>query len=470
MRPLESPSLMAWAALAVRLVGFAVVLPAALAQLSSAEVSVWLLFSTITSLQLLVDFGFGATFSREIAYGFAGGSTLAPTAQSRVPKEEARPDWASISRTMAAMRWLYRRLGLATLLLLATLGTLAVARPIGRIEVPVDGWLGWIVIVGSTASAIIGNANSSFLLGANRIAQMKRWEACNGLAFIPLQVVVLLAGGGLLGLVLAAQAGVLSQVLINWVLARRMTAGHTGEKLSRDETRAVVRGLWPAAWRTAVGTISSFGVHQGMAIAMANVLAAGEAASVQVALRLVQIISQFSQVPFYTKIPVFNRLRAMGADADLMALVNRAIRLSLGLFVAAAIATDLAIRPILDLVGSQTTFPSPLFWLLLALAGLFERIGAMHVQLLMTSNRMIAHIANVVTAVAWIGATVALWPSLAATALPLGMLIAYAGFYAPWSSYKSRASMDPEGGLAFELRTSALPVAVLAAYFAIAML
>lgn len=447
------------------------VLPIALSRLSSAEVSVWLLFSSIASLQLLIDFGFSATFSREIAYGFAGGSTLATTQAPRAGSPDTRaPDWAAILRTMVAMRWLYRRLGLATLALLAVLGTLAVAGPIGRIEAPANGWIGWVVVVASTACAVVGNASSMLLVGANRVALVKRWEATNGLLFIPLQLGALLAGTGLLGLVIVAQLGALSQVAINWRLARRVTSGHSHATLSKVETRVVLQGLWPAAWRTAVGTITSIGVNQGMAIAMANVLVAGEAAGVQLALRLLQILSQFSQVPFYTKIPVFNRLRAMCADEDLMALAARSIRTSLAVFVLLAIAIDLAIRPVLGLFHSRTDFPSRMFWSLLVLACLFERIGAMHVQLLMTSNRMIAHVANLVTAVIWVGVVLAFWSRAGALALPLGMLMAYAGFYAPWASYMSRARMGREGGLAFELRTSLAPILALAGYSAMAML
>jgi hypothetical protein len=207
-----------------------------------------------------------------------------------------------------------------------------------------------------------------------------------------------------------------------------------------------------------------------MAITVANALTAGDAASVQFALRLMQMLSQFSQVPFYTKIPILNRLRAQGENPAHLALAAQSMRISLGVFVVFAITIDLTIGPILDLVDSQTAFPSQSFWLILVLAGLMERIGAMHVQLLMTSNRMIAHVANLVTAIIWIGSVLVLWSGVGSLALPLGMLLAYAGFYAPWSSYQSGAAMGQAGGLRFELRTSVVPFLVLAAYSASARL
>src|SRR3546814_20193400 len=79
MRAWRSATVMTWLALTAKLGGVAVVLPLALANLSDAEISVWLLFSAIASLHIILDFGFSPTFSREIAYGFAGRSLTART-------------------------------------------------------------------------------------------------------------------------------------------------------------------------------------------------------------------------------------------------------------------------------------------------------------------------------------------------------------------------------------------------------
>jgi hypothetical protein len=465
MRFLRSPNLMSWLALSVRLAGFAILMPLALHRLVPAEASVWLLFTTIATLQLLVDFGFSVTFSREIAYGFAGGSTLAPR-RNEVDEVEPEPDWTAIARSRRAMLWIYRRLALAMLALLATAGSLAVMGPIARLPDPAGGWLGWSAVVLATSVGIFGTANSTLIVGANRVDMLKRWEVANGMAFLPLQILVLVLGGGLVGLVLVAQLGVISQALVNHGLARRITAGRVESTPASAETAAVVRGLWPAAWRTAIGSITSFGVAQAMAIIVANVLAAGEAASVQVALRIVQILSQFSQVPFYTKIPAFNRLRAQGLESELVRQAAIAMRASLAIFVASVIAVDLTVRPGLALLGSRTHFPEPLFWALLSAAYLCERIGAMHVQLLLTDNRVIAHLANSATAALWIAGTWLMWPWAGVVSLPAGMLVAYACAYTPWATILSHRVIGAAGGIKFEARTSLAPTLVLLSYFA----
>src|SRR3546814_7574762 len=114
MRAWRSATVMTWLALTAKLGGFAVVLPLALANLSDAEISVWLLFSAIASLHIILDFGFSPTFSREIAYGFAGRSltarkrTVPPSKPGDGNHTEA--DWSIISSATRTMVWLYRRI------------------------------------------------------------------------------------------------------------------------------------------------------------------------------------------------------------------------------------------------------------------------------------------------------------------------------------------------------------------------
>src|SRR3546814_21074235 len=105
---------------------------------SSDLISVWLLFSAIASLHIILDFGFSPTFSREIAYGFAGRSltarkrTVPPSKPGDGNHTEA--DWSIISSATRTMVWLYRRIAITTFLLMETFGTWDEGHPVGRAE------------------------------------------------------------------------------------------------------------------------------------------------------------------------------------------------------------------------------------------------------------------------------------------------------------------------------------------------
>lgn len=456
---------MTWSAQAVRLGGFALLLPLVLSRFSDAEVSVWLLFSALAGFQAVIDFGFGPTFSREIAYGFAGHSMVCQKHDSiATSKPDTTPDWTAIASAATAMFWLYRRIAAVSLILLATFGSWAVWGPVSRTTAPGEAWIAWASVVLSSAFAIHGNAYSSFLVGADHIAWQKRWESIVTAVNLLCQLAAVLAGLGLLGLVLVAQAGFVARTLVNRQLMIRAALGHSLHSPSGGVHKKVIRALWPAAWRTAIGVILSIGISQGIVVAVANLFIAAQAASVQLALRIMQIINQFSQAPYYTRLPKFNRLRAGGQPAELARLASEAMRLSLWIFVAAAIAVDLFARPLLAVINSQTAFPDKLFWTLFMLAVYAERFGAMHVQLLLTRNIAVAHLTNGGTGIIWLSSLLVLFPKLGVMAIPASMLIAYGGFYAPCAAMLSHARLQAVSMWDFERRTSLLPLLTILAY------
>ena len=125
----QSASVMTWTAITVRLAGFAILLPLVLRYFAVEEVTLWLLFSAITSFQFLADFGFGQTFSREIAYGFVGRSLVdshdsSVNQPSAVEEAIAKPNWGSIQSATIVMLWLYWRLALLAVLLFGDTGYL----------------------------------------------------------------------------------------------------------------------------------------------------------------------------------------------------------------------------------------------------------------------------------------------------------------------------------------------------------
>lgn len=466
---------MTWLTLAVRFSGFAILLPLVLANFPAAEVSVWLLFSSIAGFQLIADFGFGPTFSREISYGFAGHSLAElHTPQAIQPPSAAvtvaNPNWGAIVSATAAMLWLYRRIALVFLLLLAVLGTWAVMGPIGRVVQPQTAWIAWVAVALTSAASIYGNAYASFLIGANRIELQQRWEAVVSGISILAQSGAVLFKTGLLGLVLVAQLALVVQIIVNRSLAFHVSDGLFGNADQSKPNQRLLRAMWPSVWRTAIGAIMSFGIAQVIAIVMANLLVAAEAASVQLALRIMQIISQISQVPFYTKIPELTRFRVCKKITLLAVTAAKSMRTSLCLYMVGAAMVDLVISHLLAQISSQTQFPDHFFWLLLTLAGLTERFGAMHIQLLLTSNKAIAHVANGVTGTLWLVGLFILFPIMGAVALPLSMLIAYAGFYAWTAVVPAHRSMPGVSLWRFEMEVVNIPLILTIAWVAYVIL
>src|SRR3546814_20171811 len=95
------------------------------------------------------------------------------------------------------------------------------------------------------------------------------------------QGIAILAGLGLLGLVLTAQAGLILQMLINRMLSRRVAAGRISRSANDDVYRKLlIKAMWPATWRTAPGSVLSVRLSKGMSAAAGNILILSDDVSV----------------------------------------------------------------------------------------------------------------------------------------------------------------------------------------------
>jgi hypothetical protein len=443
--------------LAVRLLGLAVLLPLALNRLPVEEANLWLLFSSVLAIQSLIDFGFSPTFMRFVAYSRSESSTT-------LDRPAGVPDFGSgmsASRAViATMRAIYNRLGIFAFVVLATAGSFAVAGPVGHIDVPRLGWAAWSVIVVAGTIGLRGGMYSTYLQGAEKIALFRRWEIVVGLASTIAACVALFAGAGLLGIVISIQAGTVVNTWVNRALAIRVSSlDQWSHRAVKD--KLVMDAVWPAAWRSGIGVLMSAGVIQATGVLYAQLATPAESAPYLLALRLVNTIRVFSNVPFYTKLPAMAKMYAEGHSKRLIEIARIGMSRTNWMLTAGVLAVAFAGERLLYLVGSKTPFVAGEVWGMLGLAILFERIGAMHLQLYSTTNHVVWHIANGISGTIMLIVIPIAYQWFHIMGFPLGILIGYVAFYVPYSMRLSYRAFGLKVG-DIDLAASVLPVLILA--------
>lgn len=456
LRLWHSPTFTTWGSLSVRLASVLVVLPVVLVRFAPPEVALWQLFTTIFMLALLLDFGLAPTFARLFAYA-RGGATLADMARIHhdVLAGPRTSDPAVAASVMAALRWLYPRMAIGVTLVMALLGTLGLMNAVSQSQDTTAAWSAWALVLSTTGVAVWGSAYAAALQGMDKIAIMRRWDVAIGLGQIASSSLVLLLGGELLALVAVYQAWVVVGALRNRWLLRRL---HPELFAARPAPLpAVMKVMWPPAWRSGLGVLLSQGVIQASGLVYSQLAPAAEVAAYLLALRLIMLISQFCQAPFYTKLPRMAELQAAGQQAQQLRMAQRGMRIAYWVFVAGALAGALAVEPLLHTIGSSTPFVPPGVWALLAMAFFAERFGAMHLQLYSLTNHIVWHIANGVTGVVMIVVAVVAYVRFGVYAFPTAMLFAYLSFYCVYSVAHTRAAFKLRV-LSFESST-AIPAA-----------
>lgn len=454
-----SPTFTTWGSLVVRFASVVLLLPLVLVRFSAAEVAVWQLFSALFVLGLMLDYGLAPTFSRLLSFARSG---MAIEHMGRVDGNQAQPTSTNASdsstEVFATMRWLYPRLATVVTFVLMVLGTWSLQTPIHQLPQPAVAWLAWGFVVVTVQLTLWGACYSGALMGMDKIAPMRRWEIAFGCAQIVSSLAVIWFGGGLLELVATYQVWAVLGALRNRWLLKLLHPELFNVPAAKSDR--VIKVAWSPAWRSVVGVLSSHGVIQLSGLAYGQIAPAAEVASYLLALRLITTVSQFSQAPFYSKLPQLAMIHATGNRTEVMRLVSRGMTLAHWVFVAGALGAAWGAPMILEAIGSNTGFVSYQLFSVMAIAFFIERFGAMHMQIYSLTNHVIYHIGNMITGLSICALTYLLIPHVNILSFPIAMLVSYLFIYCPFA-IKHSLKIIPVSIIKFEATVGALPAAAL---------
>jgi O-antigen/teichoic acid export membrane protein len=208
----------------------------------------------------------------------------------------------------------------------------------------------------------------------------------------------------------------------------------------------------------------SYGLVQASAILYAQVGSASSVASYLLALRLIQTVSQFSQAPFYSKLPVFAKFFAEDKKDKLVSLAKRGMGLAYWCYVAGFIGLGVAGEPLLKFIGSNADFPDSLLWSLLGVGFFVQRYGAMHIQLYSVTNKIIWHISNGISGAVYVMVSLILIQSVGVYAFPIGLIVGYLCFHTWFPAAHSYKTFGLKF-MSFEKNVMFGPLVVILIYF-----
>lgn len=458
-RAWNSPTIMTWMSYSTKALSLFIVLPLILKQFSTEEISLWYLFSSIITLTSLADLGFKATFSRIIAFAVGGAKDVAVFKGDMI-LENASPNWKLIEKICSNMKIIYIFLTLLLIVIFLILGSWSLLKPISLVQNSQDAWIAWWVIVFTSAIKFYGTVYSNYLEGLNKIALIRRIESFMSLGAILTTMTVLLLGGTILQLVIALQIWVVLNVIRNWYLARIVEEGRYILFIAQKFDRILFLKIWKPAWKAGLSGLMSNGLTHIIGILYAQFGAVDLVAAYLLALKLITQIREVSMAPFYSKIPLLTRLRVEGNLEQLKQKAQKGMFVGHMVFVIGVILMSVFSEDLLNAINSNVDFVSNEFWLLLSLAFFIHRYGAMHMQLYLTTNHVISHIADGVSGLIFIVTVFITINILDVNAIPISMIIAYLGFYSWYAAYHSYKSLSLSF-FKYEMKTTIVPLIIL---------
>lgn len=434
-RVFNSPTLMTWGSFFIKAINAVLVLPLVLSKFPSDEVGIWLLFLLIQNLINLTDVGFTQSFSRAIAYAYGGAKDINHVFVSDSDNALSSPNWPLIAKILKVMNKVYVITSLTALGLMLTVGTYYIYKPIHQIANSAPYWNAWMIITACSPFVIYGIKYTTYLVGTNRIAFVKRIDMGFSTMSVLCSICIILFAPSIFWIVVNTQFWLLANVLRDYLIVKKDKNLREHKNVAYD--KALFPIVWNSSWRSAIGMIGSYGVQQFTGIYFAQGGNTPIVVAYLLSLRIMNTVVDFSRAPFYSKLPVLSALRAQGSNSQLLAVAKKGMIITVVTFTGAVILIGLLHTPILHLIKSKTSFVDNRVWALMCIAFLLERYGALHIQLYSITNKIIWHKANVMTGLLTILIIVAFHKTLGIYVFPIAMIISNGLFYSWYSASHS---------------------------------
>lgn len=463
----NSPTLMTWMSYSTKAFTLIGILPLVLKKFSPEDIVLWYLLSTIIALQSLADFGFRQTFSRIISFAYAGaqGIGVSPPSNKDEIKENNNCNLPLLSSIVTTMIFLYKRLTLLVSLLMLTIGTWSMVKPVSNVNSPNQAWIAWAIVIVASSISFFSRSYMNFLEGLNKIALVRRVETLTSLGAIITSLIVLLWIPSLLNLVIANQFWLIVSSVRDWFLCKTIDSGFFLKlDFTQQIDRKIIKEIWSPAWRSGIGGLMSAGVTNITSIVYAQFGNTASVASYLLAIRLITQIREVSMAPFYSKLPLMAMYRVKNDMISLKSIIKRGMRLSHLVFIIGFILTSILINPFLKLIHSEVSFVSMGIWATLGWAFFTHRFGAMHIQVYLTTNHVISHIADGVSGLIFVLLAILLSNYIGIYAIPIGMIVGHVCFYCWFTALYSYRSLGNESFWNFE-KTVSFPSIILLIIF-----
>jgi len=368
-----------------------IVLPLVLRLLSTDEVGLWAVFLSISSLSILLDFGFSNSFTRNITYIFSGVKALKAEGYHTTNNSDNSVDYGLLKSVITAMKRYY---GIIAVIFLAVF---IVASPFYFTDIleekytgsnKSEVWIAWYTYGGLVAYQIYTFYYNSLLAGRGFVKKLNQIVIISQASRILSSVFFLLLGFGLLSLVI----GQLVSDIVNRILAYQAFYDKTLRKQLKDAiltpVNAIMKVMTPNAIKIGVTTLGSFFLGKGIIFFAVKNLTLGEIASYSTTKQMIDLIMSLSTIWFSTFYPKLTMHRVNEEMIDAKRMYLKGNLAMLGVYIVCGIGLIVVGPFLLNVIHSKTQLLTTTMIFVLLLGALFDSNQNMATSFLLTGNEV----------------------------------------------------------------------------------
>lgn len=384
-------------------------LPAILHYMPQQTVGLWNVFLTVTSLVLLLDFGFRPSFARNVGYILTGVKELQVQGVITASQEDAI-DYNLLKSAICAMRKFYRMVSLAVFSLLATVGTTYLWTIMRNYtESHTDAYIAWCILCTVNCYELYTYYYDALLLGKGYVKRSQQIMILSKCIYLCIAIPLILMNTGLTALVSAQ----LVSTVIRRILARKVFfTPQMRIQLSSangNYSPEVFAAIMPNAMRVGLTYIGGFLVNKSSILLGSIFLTFNEIASYGITMQVMDVLTRCGLVCSVAYTPIVVKARAQG---DIHAIRRMYILCTTALILVMLIGGISWLfwgDFLLELIGSKTLFIPTGMLVAMLVFQFLEKNHSLAASFIQSANRIPFFIPSLVSGAVVV---VLLWISL----------------------------------------------------------
>lgn len=365
-------------------------LPVVLIYLSSEEVGLWFVFSSLVGLAQLLELGFQPTIARYVAYIYAGSQRLEKVG---IPEnnEKGPLNQLLLGQVFTAAKRVYLWITLVVLFALLGCGSIYIISllpPTLSWEKVVGAWV--LFSLGFIANFYFGYY-ISFLQGRGDITASNQVVVVSRLIMIFVGSAVLFAGLGLVGLGLASLlSAIISRFLLHrlfWDIRRPEILKLKNSPPPIDQSSSSI--LWHNASKLGWVYLGAFLITRMNILIASSFLGLAVAASYALTFQILITLSSLASTLFTIKLPSLNAEQIRGRVSVILASFGQSLVVAWALFVSIAIILIIFGNSLLVFIGSHSKLLDRNLLALFAVIMLLEMNHGLCASYLTTHNEVV---------------------------------------------------------------------------------
>jgi O-antigen/teichoic acid export membrane protein len=378
-----------YAATCLRIGAGVLLLPLILRAFPQETVAVWNIFSTITALTSLLDFGFNPSFARNVSYVVSGVKVLKTTGFQVVESGDVKIDYSLFKGLINAMRWFYARVAVLLFMLLATAGTYYIHIVLQTYTSShSEVYVAWAILVAINSYSLYTYYYDALMQGKGLIKRSKQIEIAGQSVYLIVAMALILLKFNLMAIVSAQALSIIIRRILLYRSIYTEDFRRSLRSMAAQAKKEILKPIYPNAVKVGLAGLGNFLVGRSAIIIGSLYLSLNEIASYGITIQIVGIVIAIANVYFSTYLPQIVQHRVYKDNTAIKLLYLKSCWFLLITFIAGAVALLLLGEWALNIIGSQTPLLSRPFIAVAMLISLLDSSFIIAGNILFTKNEV----------------------------------------------------------------------------------